>query len=133
MANFDQDGKRIDSPSDPWERKGQAVVTPEPIQPGDWVQVWGQVKNERTHPEDVLVEFFSHSEQWSGHVRKDRVVKAETPDFVYRCTAMTETHDKAAYIRCDRHDGHGGLHQSGGGLNMLDWAETSTKGYFEER
>jgi molybdenum cofactor biosynthesis enzyme MoaA len=99
-------------------------------QAGDWVQVWGQVRRGETHPEDVLVEFFSHSEQWAGHVRTDRVVwtPGEAPDFVYQCTRLHLTANDALR-RCIKHDGHGGKHRDNRGTKFTD---DEVAGYIEE-
>lgn len=102
------------------------------MQQGDWVQVWAQVSkvNEPgVHPEDVLVEFFSHSEQWQGHVRLDRVIETDkVPDFAGTCTHMHNT-NKGAYRRCVKHDRHGGNHRDN---KDVEWDSRFTVGYFEE-
>lgn len=102
---------------------------------GDWVQAWGQVRKidePGVHPEDVLVEFFSHNEQWAGHVRLDRVVEVDQdslPGFIGTCTAMHET-KSGAYRRCVLHERHGDyLHQDNKGSR---WDNSFTVGHFEE-
>lgn len=112
------------------------------IRVGDWVQVWGQVKRvdqPGVHPEDVSVEFFSHNEQWNGHVRRDRVTKVEVvPPFVERCSslhpysALTPTGRIEAYVRCEMHEGHTGQHVMAdlGRIEPILW-ETGV-GYFED-
>lgn len=76
---------------------------------GEWVTVWGQVVASKTHPEDTCVEFFSHNEQWRGHVRLDRVERPGRPTFALPCSALY-LDKKGRYIRCESHDGHGGSH-----------------------
>lgn len=76
---------------------------------GEWVRVWGQVVDGNTHPEDALVEFFSHNEQWRGHVRVDRVEEGGRPSFALPCPALY-LDKKGRYIRCESHYGHGGFH-----------------------
>lgn len=87
-------------------------------EPGDWVLVWGQVREGNTHPEDVIVEFFSHSEQYACHVRTDRVVtNQELPEFATRCTALFwfAGGDNELLIRCARHLHHGKKHRDSSG------------------
>lgn len=98
---------------------------------GDWVQVWGQVVEGATHPEDVLVEFFSHSEQYEAHVRADRVVASRRlPDFVSRCTDLYGGGEGPLW-RCTRHSKHGDQHEANDG--KLRWLPHETVGYFEDK
>jgi len=99
---------------------------------GDWVLVWGQIRRGRTHPEDVLVEFFSHNEQWAGHIRTDRVVISDLqPDFVTTCTAMFRYAGGAngLFVRCALHEGHSKKHRDSGGTLYND---DDVVGHFEE-
>jgi hypothetical protein len=110
--------------------KGAGVGDASYPAPGDWVQVWGQVRRGLTHPEDVLVEFFSHSEQWAGHVKTDRIVfTGEEPDFVIQCTRLRMTANNAMR-RCTKHDGHAGKHRDNTGTKF---DEDEVVGYFEDR
>lgn len=102
---------------------------------GDWVQVWGQVAEidaPGVHPEDVLVEFFSHSEQYRCHVRKDRVEAAsELPAFVTACTALFlfAGGRNGLFVRCALHAQHGGKHQDSAGDT---YDKAAVVGYMEE-
>ncbi len=93
---------------------------------GTWVQVWGQVVEKKHHPEDVVVEFFSHNEQYHCDVRRDRVVVGDTPDFAERCVHLKEV--DGMYARCTSHKGHSYKHQAG----ELSWASINSNGFFEE-
>ena len=105
-------------------------------QEGDWVLAWGQVMGvdeKGIHPEDVVVEFFSHNTQWSGHIRKDRVRPSEVlPDFVTACTAlfMYAGGENGLFVRCALHDGHGVKHQDSAGTV---YEESHVIGYIEEK
>jgi hypothetical protein len=97
---------------------------------GDWVLVWGQIRRGRTHPEDVLVEFFSHSEQYACHVKTDRIVHTcEQPEFAIQCTRLHLTAN-SALRRCEKHDGHKGKHRDDRGDKFT---EAEVAGYFEEK
>lgn len=96
--------------------------------PGDWVLCWGQVLDKRSHPEDAVVEFFSHNEQWSGDVRRDRIEQADVPDFAVQCLHLTED-KRNKFYRCELPDGHAGDHTRGG----YAWGDDSTDAYLEER
>lgn len=99
---------------------------------GDWVLVWGQVKAGNTHPEDVIVEFFSHSEQYACDVRTDQVViTQELPEFASRCTALFwfAGGDNELLIRCARHLHHGKLHRDTSGDT---YADGQVVGHIEE-
>jgi hypothetical protein len=99
---------------------------------GDWVQVWGQVREGLTHPEDVMVEFFSHSEQWAGHIKTDRVVfTGEVPDFVETCTALLKFAggDNGLLVRCVLHHGHDKKHRDKADTR---YGEDMVVGYIEE-
>lgn len=102
------------------------------LEKGDWVQVWGQVTDETAHPEDVVVEFFSHSEQWRGHVRLDRVQHpGTTPPFAERCTHLLRRESELfeeTFLRCEGHHGHGRKHHSG----SITWGDKESFGYIEE-
>jgi hypothetical protein len=96
---------------------------------GEWVTVWGQVADAPSHPEDVPVSLFSHSDQYTAYVRADRVeAQSSPPAFAGRCTRLYQTtHD---YLwRCERHDGHGGNHEAN---HVLLWAEADSVGCIEE-
>lgn len=104
---------------------------------GDWVLVYGQVRkiNESgVHPDDAVIEFFSHNEQWAGHVELKRIQPlpaGNQPDFIYQCSSMRRASSLANanfYARCERHDRHGGRHKSGN----VEWTSVDEDGYFEE-
>lgn len=102
------------------------------IQPGDWVQVWGQVQPIDCHPEDVVVEFFSHSDQYQASVRRDRVeAPAEPPPFLTLCTSLYGT--LSGYLwRCAlREHGPHVQHSANGG--SLHWGDDKAVGHIEER
>lgn len=99
---------------------------------GDWVQVWGQVRPGPTAPDDVIVEFFSHTEQYNCHVLTDRVVfTGERPEFASTCTALFRFAggDNGMFVRCARHEGHGKKHRDSGGTK---YAESEVVGHIEE-
>ncbi len=104
------------------------MVDKSDIPRGTWVQVWGQVFSLTSHPEDVVVEFFSHNEQYKCNVRLDRIqVSDDTPDFVEQCRAM-QLSGNNVYVRCERHDRHPDVHKSGD----IEWPNIYTDGFFEE-
>lgn len=109
---------------------------PSIIERGEWVKVWAQVKltprDVGVHPEDFLVEVFSHNEQYDCHVRADRVEKVTSvPDFVETCTALRQTPSitPPTYQRCARHHGHGKAHRTEWGNKFSD---NEVVGYFED-
>jgi hypothetical protein len=102
-------------------------------QQGDWVQVWARVEGqEQVHPEDLRISVDSHNAVPEAIivVRRDRVIKPEgLPDHAERCTRLGAYGGDPEYLlRCTRHEGHSGLHES----PLLDWDEKSTVGYIEE-
>lgn len=92
-------------------RNNQGTET-DHMPPGRWVLVWGQLVDKPAHPEDVVVEFFSHGEQWRGHVRRDRVEPAPTPDFAVQCHSLRQVKPHR-YARCEETQNHSGDHRSG--------------------
>lgn len=108
------------------------------LEPGSWVTVYGQVveagdHSTRTHPEDVLVEFFSHSDQYQAHVRRDRVRPVEPPEGIAeRCPHIADSLTGGeALVRCIKHLKHSGQHSDRSGRKV--WLDNATVGYFEER
>ena len=102
------------------------------IEKGAWVKVWGQVAKtgdeQGVHPEDTLVEFFSHNEQYQGHVRTDRIETAKgLPKWAARCTALAELSFESIK-RCMGHDRHGGDHWHGDDK----WTDGECYGHVEE-
>ena len=120
------------------------VPAPNAPQPGDWVWVAGQLMSGNTHPDDVLVEFFSHSDQWTGHVRADRIRTidvGELPEFVPMCRALTvDTEAPHTDIkpgenvfrlrRCTLHQHHGDEHLDD---EKCSFSDAQVIGYIEER
>jgi hypothetical protein len=104
---------------------------------GDWVQVWGQVAEGKTHPEDVLIRFTSHNADYLGDVHENRVFFTEgrLPAFALRCTALTvisadESEGTAdTYARCVLHEGHSGNHVS---MSDGQFEARSVAGHIEE-
>ena len=99
---------------------------------GDWVLVWGQLHPRSTHPEDVSIEFSSHSEQYLADVRVDWVELADhLPEFARTCTALFQFAggDNGLFVRCERHEGHGKKHRDTAGNK---YAESQVVGYMEE-
>jgi hypothetical protein len=99
---------------------------------GDWVLVWGQVREGKTHPEDVIIGFASHSEQYECHIKTDAVVvTVDQPDFVRTCTAMFEFMGgpNGLFVRCALHEQHGEKHRDSAGTT---YEESDVVGYFEE-
>lgn len=95
---------------------------------GDWVRVWGQVVEASNHPEDAVVEFFSHNAQWHAHVRLDRIETAEeVPPFVSRCPSLL-LEGPGIYVRCAEHDGHGGAHVN----DKWRWFDSDSDGRIED-
>jgi len=106
-------------------------VTTNTPEEGDWVQVWGQIIRGKTHPEDVLVEFFSHNEQYSCHVKTDRIVyTGEQPEFVETCTALHEVMKTHLFARCTQHNDHAGDHVD---IEGVTFSESQVVGYIEEK
>lgn len=105
-------------------------------QPGDWVTVYGQVVEGRSHPEDLIVEFFSHCDQYQAHVKADRVVKADPPTHLsQRCTHLWQQPYELGYalLRCVKHHSHGGEHEASIQGKVGHWCDGETIGYFEEK
>jgi hypothetical protein len=100
------------------------------IKIGDWVLAWGQVRESNHHPEDVVIEFFSHNEQWAGHIRLDRVQPATTPPpfDAAQCNALRRT-KSGSLRRCVRLDQHGKKHEDGKGKRF---GNLDVAGFFEE-
>lgn len=96
------------------------------MRPGDWVLVRGQIVDKPAHPDDVVVEFFSHNEQWSGHVERDRVAPSEVPDFAAPCASVYE--DAPGHLlRCSLHHNHAQAHVRG----AQTWNNGGQYGYVE--
>lgn len=110
------------------------------IKQGDWVRVWGQVLKTGVetgvHPDDTLVEFFSHNAQFKCFIQTDRIESAEkAPKWAEPpCSALTVTGKKGRLVRCIKHHGHAMPHsEAGSGPDTLSWTESATVGYFEAR
>lgn len=102
---------------------------------GDWVKVWGQVTDTKTHPEDVEVEFFSHNEQFHAPIRKDRIEEALLlPGFAEECYALREYDAEVLgemtkiHLKCTGHLGHDGKHRCG----RVTWKNAQNVGWIEE-
>lgn len=109
-------------------------------QKGDWVRIWAQVTKASTepgvHPEDLMVRLESHSEHYDGHIRLDRVVfkPNKVPDFVTRCVHLWHADDESVtFVRCQRHEGHGGIHRAESYGTVHTWEDKDSDGYIEER
>jgi len=105
--------------------------------PGDWVQVFGQVAAaERVHPDDVVVELFSHSDQYVAVVRRDRVVHIAPPEGIAtRCTALyvVPKQPNDALLRCHKHDGHAPRHEAVAANGApWGWIDEQTAGHMED-
>ena len=104
-------------------------------QVGDWVRVWGQVKNVDPHPEEYSVEFESHNEQYRALVRRDLTVfkPDKLPPGARRCTSLWHADDEGqTYVRCERHEGHGASHGVEAGSTVHIWDDEDSDGYIEE-
>lgn len=96
------------------------------LRPGDWVRAWGQVVERPAHPDDVVVEFFSHNEQWAGHVRRERVESASVPNFAEPCASLYE--DRPGHLlRCSLHHNHAQAHTRG----AQTWNNDGQYGYVD--
>lgn len=97
---------------------------------GDWVLVWGKVQGGDAHPDDVIVRFRNHSEDWQGTVGRERVVTpTQNPPFAGRCAAMFQRPDEPdGYVRCIKDDGHSGFHHTKAG----PFRDDQVAGRFEE-
>jgi hypothetical protein len=103
------------------------------LQPGDWVQAWGQVKSVDLSREEVTIEFFSKTDQWQGIILMERVVKpAEPPSFASRCPVLGNSPEapESTFVRCESHHGHAGLHEADTVIGPMRW--TTPAGYFED-
>jgi hypothetical protein len=104
---------------------------------GGWVSIYAQVvktpEDEGVHPSDVLVDLFSHSDQYQAHVRKDWVRPIEPPEGIaQRCGHLGDSLGNGeGLIRCVKHLGHAGSHTDRS--SKMVWLDTATVGYFEER
>lgn len=122
----------LDQPSIDLLPGGLTVPAPPEPRPGDWVQVWAQVKGGSTRPEDMLVTLESKSDQLDVAVRREHVESpSRLPDFVHQCTRMFEKKANA-YIRCTLHADHN-MDDGHVGPKGERWWDTDTAGYFEER
>jgi hypothetical protein len=111
-------------------------TTNEEFSPGDWVQIWARVSDEKTHPEDLVVAVDSHnaSPNVFFSVRRDWVTKPEFPPvFATRCTHLARQ-DDGRYLRCLSNEGHSGLHRGTdrGLFDAVTWRDDETSGYIEE-
>lgn len=97
------------------------------LEPGRWVLAWGQVIDKPHHPEDAVVEFFSHNEQWAGHVRRDRIEEADLPDFAIQCGSLRQVKPNR-YARCENTAGHSRNHDSG----RHHWTDNGAHGGIDE-
>lgn len=107
------------------------------VKPGDWVQVYGQVVQRNTHPDDVAVEFFSHNEQFWVHIARDRVTPIHPPEHLSRpCRHLFQNpvSPHSPLFRCYSHENHGGLHQAIDRRSdtPLSWPNEATIGYIED-
>lgn len=101
---------------------------------GDWVLVWAQLlKQEQVHPEDYVIDLFSHNEQYQCDVRKDRVLFPEKqPDFAPRCTSVYSGGSKNADTvlwQCVRGAGHTKKHRANS--DTLEWEDNQTIGHID--
>lgn len=86
---------------------GVSVTTADstsPLCPGDWVQVYGQVVDIDGHPDDIIVEFLSHSENYQGHILRSRTTPVDPPKDTHPCVALIKT-ETGLFARCERHHG----------------------------
>lgn len=95
-------------------------------QVGEWVLVWGQVAPGNTHPEDALVEFFSHNEQFRCHVRRDRIEAGGVPAFAQICRSLYRD-KKGRFIRCESPLDHHAAHMNGSQI----WNDLGQAGWIE--
>lgn len=128
---IDAEGVRLINPSGTLEVAIPADVAA--LKPGDWIHAIGQVI--RTDgPGEILVEFFSRNEQWSGWIENKRIVKAPAiPDWAaaQQCTAMTvNVLDTNVFYRCEKpeHRRFDKEHKSG----AHTWTDGDNSGFFEE-
>jgi len=107
------------------------------VRPGDWVSVKAQVVDAGPcHPDDISVELFSHNEQYTTVIRRDRVEQIAPPtDLAYRCTSLMKVpawHD--AYLRCRLHSGHADVHEAVDAAGARwSWGNDTTDAYAEDR
>lgn len=110
---------------------------------GTWVKVWAKVPGPKTytvealrsHPDDVLLEFHNHGEDFLAPVSPDRVeIALEIPKFVGRCYHVygnkSEWSDSINW-RCTLHRDHAEeLHVANSG--SLQWNDDQTAYYAED-
>lgn len=101
----------------------QSEPTP---RPGDWVTVLGQVVDKPTHPSDLVIELFSHNEQYACHVERGRISPAEVPALADRCAALFDKGNERL-LRCMLHLDHYGDHRQG----KWHWNDSATYGHVE--
>jgi hypothetical protein len=98
------------------------------FRPGDWVLVYARVERHAGHPDDMLVRFESHNEDYTAAVRLDRVVMStELPTWARLCTAMV-AEDDGRYVRCEALERHAGWHTHG----ERQWDNRTTVGHIED-
>lgn len=105
-------------------------VEPDPThQPGDWVLVWAQVSEDRTHPEDLRVVLRSHNSDYGVPVLRGCVERTTGfPEDAERCSHLA-LGKKGAYERCVRYLGPGHQHRDRTGRT---WTDDESVGYIEE-
>ena len=82
------------------------------LKPGEWVAAFGQLVDRPNHPDDVVVQFFSHNEQYDCHIKRDRVAVVDPPDFALTCNSLYRNDDRSL-LRCTLHERHPGAHTAG--------------------
>lgn len=87
-------------------------MTAENLRRGDWVALFAQVVDPDPHEDDVVLDLWSHNEQYHALVRRDRIIPVETPDWALQCSSLYQQDDKSL-LRCDLHDGHAEAHTRG--------------------
>lgn len=96
--------------------------------PGDWVQVWGQVVNQPCHPEDVVVEFFSHSSNYAADILRERVTVQNFSPFATKCKALHGAGgyhvEEGVYMKCLLTAGHADMHEDYDGEHWDDHGGT---------
>ena len=98
------------------------------LQPGEWVAVQAQVIDPHFHPDDLLVQFRSHNEEFEAPVLKRRAKPCPRPDDVEQCGALGEFGDLLA--RCMDYDQHPlGVHRNG----ERSWSDDEVVGWFGDR
>lgn len=114
------------------------VAAGEPVNRGDWVQVYAQIRDPNPHPDDYTVDLFSHSDQYQAMVRRDHTVKCDPPidqGIAQRCHHLYQYPNRNLLARCTKHLRHEAMHEAFDveAGDVFVWGDKATVGYMEDK